>query len=75
MMNIFRYTCPDHSGVGAIGSPDRFQHVCDTYCTPEVLEKNFRHEILIVRPQKWAKICLFAVFKAFISNFLYYNLY
>ena len=75
MMNIFRYTCPNHSGVGAIGSPDRFEHVLHPYYILEVFEKKFRHEILIVRPQKSAKNGLFWCFKAFISNFLYYNLY
>ena len=75
MVNIFTYTCPNHSGVGAIDSPDRFEHVFDPYYTLEVLEKIFKHEISIVRPQKLAKIVFFGVFKAFISNFLYYNLY
>ena len=75
MSIFFTYAHPNRSGVGAIDSPDRFEHVFDPYYILEVSEKNFRLEILIVRPQKWAKICLFAVFKAFISNFLYYNLY
>ena len=40
MMNILRYTCPNHSGVGAIGSPDRFEHVLHPYYILEVFEKN-----------------------------------
>ena len=72
---VFTYTCQNHSGVSAIDSPDRFEHVFDPYYILEVSEKILRLEILIVRPQKWAKICLFAVFKAFTSNFFYYNLY
>ena len=31
MVNIFTYTCPNHSGVGAIDSPDRFEHVFEPY--------------------------------------------
>ena len=75
MVNIFTYTCPNHLGVSAIDNPDRFEHVLHPYHILEVLEKNFRHEISIVHPQKWAKNAFFWCFKAFISNFLYYNLY
>ena len=75
MVNIFTYTCPNHLGVSAIDNSDRFEHVLHPYRILEVLEKNFRDEILIVHPQKWAKNALFWCFKAFISNFLYYNLY
>ena len=50
MVNIFTYTCPNHSGDGAIDSPDRFEHVFDPYYTLEVLEKIFELDISIVRP-------------------------
>ena len=59
IVNILTYTCPNHSGVGVIDSPDRFQHVLHSYCIHQVLEKNFRHEIFIVRPQKMPKNGLF----------------
>ena len=49
-VNIFTYTCPNHSGVGAIDSPDRFEHVFDPYYTLEVHEKSFEFDISIVRP-------------------------
>ena len=62
MVNIFTHTCSNRSGVGAIDSPDRFEHVLRPYCTQEVLGKNFRHEISIVRPQKLAKNALFCCF-------------
>ena len=50
MINIFSYKHPNHFGVGAIDSPDRFEHVFDPYYTLEVLEKNFELDISIVRP-------------------------
>ena len=59
IVNILTYTCPNHSGVGVIDSPDRFEHVLHSYCIHQVLEKNFRHEIFIVRPQKMPKNGLF----------------
>ena len=59
MVNIFTHTCSNRSGVGAIDSPDRFEHVFHPYCTQEVLGKKFRHEISIVRPQKLAKNSIF----------------
>ena len=49
MVNIFTYTCPNHSGVGAIDSPDRFEHVCDPYCIQEIPEKTFACQVLMVR--------------------------
>jgi len=60
-VTIFTYTCPNHSGVGAIDSPGRFEHVSHPYYILEVFEKIFRHEILIVRPQKLAKNEFFLV--------------
>ena len=72
MIHISAYTYPNHSGVGAIDSPDRFEHVFDPYCTREVLEKIFMRDILMIRPQKLGS---FDVFKAFVSNFLYYDIY
>ena len=71
-VNIFTYTCPNRSGVGAIDSPDQFEHVFDPNYTWEVLEKNFTHDILMVRLQKFA---FFGGFKVFMSNFLYFSLY
>ena len=60
--NIFTYTCPNRSRVGAIDTPDRFEHVFDPYYILEALKNIFGHEILIVRPQKWAKNSVFLVF-------------
>ena len=62
MVNIFTYTCRNHSGVGAIDSPDRFEHVFDPYYILEVLEKIFKREISNVRPQKLAKNSVFWCF-------------
>ena len=72
MINIFAYTSPNRSGVGAIDNPDRFEQVFDTYYIPEVSEKIFMDDISMVRPQK---TYVFGGYKAFISNFTYYNLY
>ena len=72
MINIFAYTSPNHSEVGAIDNPDQFEQVFDTYYIPETSEKIFMDDISMVRPQK---IVVFGGFKAFISNFAYYNLY
>ena len=74
--NFFTYTCPNHSRVGAIDSPDRSEHVLHPYYILEALENFFGHDIFIIRPRNMAKNgFFFAVFKAFINNFLYYNLY
>ena len=35
MINIFAYTSPNRSGVGAIDNPDQFEQVFDTYYAPE----------------------------------------
>ena len=72
MVNIFKYACPNHSGDGAIDSPDRFEHVFDPDYVQEVLEKIFTHVVSMVRAQK---VVFFSVFKAFVSIFLYYTLY
>ena len=61
---FFKYTCPN-----------RLEYVVDEFCILKVLENNLRHEILIFRPQKSAKICFSPFFKAFIGSFLYYNCY
>ena len=52
MVNMFIYTCPNHSGVGVIDTPDPFEHVLYPYHILEVLEKNFSDDIWTVRPQK-----------------------
>ena len=49
---VFIYTCPNHSGVGVIDTPDPFEHVLYPYYILEVLEKNFSDDISTVRPQK-----------------------
>ena len=36
MVNIFAYTCPNRSGVGAINNPDRSEQVFDAYYISEV---------------------------------------
>eukprot|EP00493_Phyllostaurus_siculus_P009571 UN09693 len=38
MINIFAYTSPNRSGVGAIDNPDRFEQAFDTYHIPEASE-------------------------------------
>ena len=50
MINIFAYTSPNRSGVGAIDNPDRFEQVFDTYHIPEAPEKIFMDDISMVRP-------------------------
>ena len=72
MVNIFAYTSPNRSGFGAIDSPDQFEQLFDTYYIPEASEKIFIHDISMVRPSKTS---VFGGYKAFISNFTYYNLY
>ena len=72
MINIFTYTSPNRSGVGAIDNPDQFEQVFDTYYIPETSEKNFMDDISMVRPQN---TYVFGSYKGFISNFTYYNLY
>ena len=72
---IFTYTCPNRLKVGASDSPDRFEHVSNPNYIREAPENNFKLEILMVRPRKLTKNSLFGVLKAFISNFLYHNLY
>ena len=72
MVNIFTCRCPNRSGVGAIDSPDLFEQVLDQRYIPEVSEKNFTHDISMIRRQK---MVIFGVLKVFISNFTYYNLY
>ena len=74
MVNILTYTCPNHSGVGVIDSPDRFEHVSNQYYILEVPGKFFRDENIFVRAEKLAKNAFFGVFKAFISDFLSCNL-
>ena len=64
MVNIFTYTCPNHSGVGAIDSPDPFEDVFHPNYILEVPEKNFGYEISTVRPQKLPKNGFFDLFKA-----------
>ena len=68
MINIFAYTSPNRSGVGAIDNPDQFEQVIDTNYIPEASEKVFMDDISMVRPQK---MWVFGGYKAFISNFPY----
>ena len=72
MSNMFECTCPNHSGVGAIDKPDRFEQAFDTYYLTEVSEKFFMDGISMDHPQKMYNFC---VLKAFISNFTYYKCY
>ena len=62
----------NRSGVGAIDSSDRFEQVLDQRYLPEASEKNFTHDISMIRRQE---MVIFGVLKFFISNFTYYNLY
>ena len=66
MVNILTCRCPNWSGVGAIDSPDRLEQVLDQRYLPEVSEKNFTHDISMIRRQK---MVIFGVLKVFISNF------
>ena len=56
-------------------TPDPFEHVLYPYYILEVLEKisatTFRLSVL----KNCLKIAFFSLFKVFIINFLYYNLY
>ena len=72
MTNIFICRCPNRSGVGAIDEPNRSEQVLDQRYIPDVSEKIFTHDILMIRRQK---TLVFDVLKAFISNFTHYNLY
>ena len=72
MINIFACTCPNRSGVGAIDNPDRFEQAFDQYYIPEDPEKNFTHDISMVRRQK---MFIFDGLKAFISKITYYKLF
>ena len=67
MINIFACTCPNRSGVGEIDNPDRFEEVFDPYYILEVPEKNFTHDISMVRRQKTLIFYVLPV-KAFISK-------
>ena len=72
MINIFACTCPNRSGVGAIDNPDRFEQAFAQYYITEDPEKNFTHDISMIRRQK---TLIFDALKAFTSNFTYYNLH
>ena len=72
MTNIFICRRPNRSGVGAMDDPDRSEQVPDQSYTPDVSEKNFTHDISMIRCQK---TLIFDVLKVFTSNFTYYNLY
>ena len=72
MLNIFTCRCPNRSGVGAIDSPDLYEQVLDQRYIPEVSEKNFTHDISMIRRQK---MVIFGLLKVFICNFTYKNLY
>ena len=63
MANIFTYTCPNHSGVSAMDSPDPFEDGLHPNYIVEVPLKIFRYEISIVRPQKLAKSGLSVVLR------------
>ena len=69
MVNIFTCRCPNQSGVGAIDSPDLYEQVLDQRCIPEVSEKIFTHDILMIRRQK---MVIFDVLKVFISNWEFF---
>ena len=72
VINIFAYTCPNRSEVGAINNPDRSERVFDAYYISEVSNKTFMDDISMVRPQK---IYIFGILKEFISDFIYCILY
>ena len=65
MVNIFTQTCPNRVGVGAIDNPDRVEDVFDPYYILEVLQKIFKHDISILRPQKLVKNGLFSSCKGY----------
>ena len=50
MVNIFAYTCPNRSGVGAINNPDRSEQVFDAYYISKASKKIFMDDISMVRP-------------------------
>ena len=52
MTNIFLCRCPNRAGVGAIDEPDRSEQVLDQRYIPDVSEKNFTHDISMIRRQK-----------------------
>ena len=69
MINIFAYTSPNRSGVGAIDNPDRFEQVFDTYYIPEASEFFFYRGHFDDSSLENVR------YKAFTSNFTYYNFY
>ena len=67
MVNIFTYKYPNGLRNGAINCSDRLELVFHTYHIQKVIEKNFTHEVLRVRPHR---IVFFSVFKGFQRNFI-----
>ena len=72
MVSFIVCTCPNRTRVGAIDNPGLLQQVFEQYDIPDVPEKKFEHDFLIVCRQK---MFIFSLSTAFISNFTYYNLY
>ena len=72
MVSFFASTCPIRSGVAAIDNPDQYGQVFEQYDVSEVPEKFFSHDFSMACRQK---MFIFGHFKAFISNFIDYNLY
>ena len=68
MVNIFTYTYPNWSRVGAIDSPDQFEQASGQRY---ISEKIFTYDILMIRRQN---MVIFGVLKIFISNFTYLKL-
>ena len=72
MVSFFASTCPIRSGVAAIDNPDQYGQVFEQYDVSEVPENFFSHDFSMACRQK---MFIFGHFKAFISNFIDYNLY
>ena len=61
MVNIFTYTCPNHSGVGAIDSADQLEHVFYPYYMLEVREKISEKGLRLLVLRNWLKMSFFGV--------------
>ena len=61
MVNIFTYTCPNHSGVGAIDRADQLEHVFHPYYMLEVREKISETGLRLLVLRNWLKMSFFGV--------------
>ena len=61
VVNIFTYTRPNHSEVGAIDSTDQLEHVFYPYYMLEVREKISETGLRLLVLRNWLKMSFFGV--------------